>query len=113
MSIEIKEPKDFLYNRMGPWPQPCPEHPFGEASGVIHVPFSECIDWWWHIGSRYVFTLLYTPIAYLRGILKPGLEKVDDAEFATMLTNTMLSKFIKCDFDDNDNEIFGDIFKTK
>lgn len=111
MPIEIKEPKDFLYNRMGPWPQPCPEHPFGEASGVVHVPFSECFDWWWYIGSRYVFTLMYSPIAYMRGILKPGLEKVDNEEFATMLTNTMLSKFIKCDFDDNDKEIFGDILK--
>ena len=106
MSIDPKKPKDFLYNRLGPWPQPCPAHPFGEAAGVIHVPCSETIDWWLHIGSRYMFTLFYTPIAYLRGILKPGLEKVEDAEFAEMLTNTMLSKFIKQEFDKNDVEIY-------
>ena len=111
MAVDPKNPKDFLYNRLGPWPQPCPAHPFGEAPGVIHMPCSETIDWWLHIGSRYMFTLFYTPIAYLRGILKPGLEKVEDAEFTEMLTNTMLSKFIKQEFDNNDVEIFGNKLK--
>lgn len=113
MTIEPKTPKDFLYNRLGPWPQPCPAHPFGEAAGVIHVPFSETFDWWLHIGSRYIFTLAYSPIAYLRGLLKPGLEKVENSEFTEMLTNTMLSKFIKQEFDKNDFEIFGDKLKEK
>lgn len=113
MDAKLKKPKDFLYNRMGPWPQPCPEHPFGEASGVIHLPFSECFDWWLHIGSRYVFSLMYSPIAYLRGLLNPGLEEVDDAEFVDMLTKTMLSKFIKTDFDENDKNIFGDLLEQK
>lgn len=108
MSIDLKEPKDFLYNRKGPWPQPCPEHPFGESAGVIHLPLREAIDWWWNIGSRYIFTLLYTPIAYLRGIINPGVEEVNDAEFTQMLTNSMLSKFVKNVFDQKDREIFGD-----
>lgn len=108
MSIDLKEPKDFLYNRKGPWPQPCPEHPFGESAGVIHLPLREAIDWWWNIGSRYIFTLLYTPIAYLRGIINPGVEEVSDAEFTQMLTNSMLSKFVKNVFDQKDREIFGD-----
>jgi hypothetical protein len=112
MAVELKEPKDFLYERKGPWPQPCPEHPFGESAGVIHVPFSEMIDWWLHVGSRYMFTLLYTPIAYIRGILSPGVAEVSDEEFTQMLTNSMLSKFVKNVFDSKDREIFGDILNS-
>nr|BDT28965.1 lipoxygenase [Bacteriovorax sp. HI3] len=109
MGIDYKSPKDFLYNRKGPWPQPCPEHPFGESAGVIHLPLREAVDWWLNIGSRYVFTLAYTPVAFIKGILNPGLEKVNDEEFAQMLTHTMLAKFIKNVFDSKDKEIFGDI----
>ena len=105
----MKKPKDFLYERKGPWPQPCPEHPFGEAAGVIHLPLSEAFDWWLHIGSRYVTTLIgYTPIAYLRGIFHQGLEEVSDQEFCDMLTKSMLSKFIKKLFDETDRLIFKD-----
>lgn len=107
MGVEIKGPSDFLYERKGPWPQPCPEHPFGEAAGVVHLPFSEAIDWWWNIGSRYIVTLAYTPIAYLKGLLRPGLKEVSDEEFSGMLTNSMLAKFIKNIFDSKDREIFG------
>jgi len=112
MAVELKEPKDFLYERKGPWPQPCPEHPFGESAGVIHVPFSEMIDWWLHVGSRYMLTLLYTPVAYIRGLLKPGVAEVNNDEFVEMLTNSMLSKFVKNVFDSKDREIFGDILNS-
>lgn len=108
MSIDFKVPKDFLYGRKGPWPQPCPEHPFGEAAAVIHLPFKEMFDWWLHIGSRYAINLLYTPVAYLRGILNPGVAEVSDTEFTQMLTNSMLSKFVKNVFDQKDREVFGD-----
>ncbi|MBC7712988.1 MAG: hypothetical protein H7177_06600 [Rhizobacter sp.] len=107
MSVDHQSPSDFLYSRQGPWPQPCPEHPFGESAGVIHVPVSEALDWWLRVGSRYVTTLLYTPVAYLRGILKPGLAEVSNDEFVSMLTNSMLSKFVKNVFDNKDREIFG------
>lgn len=106
MRIDYKTPEDFLYERKGPWPQPCPEHPHGEAAGVIHLPLSETIDWWWNIGSRYVFTLAYFPIAYLKGALNPGLEPVTDDELAHKLTHSMLAKFIKNVFDEKDRQIF-------
>ncbi len=106
MGINYKSPADFLYERKGPWPQPCPEHPHGEAAGVIHLPLSEAVDWWLNIGSRYVLTLAYTPVAFLRGILNPGLEPVGDAELAHMLTHSMLAKFIKNVFDEKDRHIF-------
>jgi hypothetical protein len=113
MAIEKKSPKDFLYDRKGPWPQPCPEHPFGEAAGVIHVPLIEAIDWWLHIGSRYMFTLLYFPVAYIKGILQPGLVEVSDQEFSDMLTKSMLSKFIKNVFDEKDQKVFGELLKQE
>ena len=36
--FEDLPPEDFLYDRRGPWPQPSPNHPFGEAPGVLHIP---------------------------------------------------------------------------
>jgi hypothetical protein len=99
--------EDFLYDRMGPWPQPCPEHPFGEAPAVLRLPFNEAFDWWLHIGMRYALSLTYSPIAYLRGILNPGLAEVTDQEFENLLQNSMMAKFIKPDFDAKDKKIFG------
>lgn len=104
--IMESHPKDYLHGRKGPWPQPCPVHPFGESPAVLHLPLSEWIDWWAHIGSRYVVTLGYTPFAYLQGILKPGLEKVSDLEFTEMLEKSMLSKFITPKLDDEDKKNF-------
>jgi hypothetical protein len=99
-------PKDYLHGRKGPWPQPCPVHPFGEAPAVIHLPLSEWIDWWAFIGSRYVATLGYTPFAYLQGLLKPGLSEVSDGEFQEMLQGSMLSKFITPKLDSEDRKNF-------
>jgi hypothetical protein len=44
----------------------------------------------------------------MRGIINPGIEEVSDAEFTQMITNSMLSKFVKNVFDQKDREIFGD-----
>ena len=33
--------KDYMYDRMGPWPQPNPVLPFGEFPAVLHVPKAE------------------------------------------------------------------------
>lgn len=105
--IKLRKPKDFLYKRKGPWPQPCPEHPFGEAQAVLHLPLKEVFDWWLHIGSRYLITLPYFIPAYLYGIFNPGLKKVSNEEFDEMLSHTMLCKFIKQEYDEEDKKIFG------
>jgi hypothetical protein len=107
MGIKELKPDDFLYGRQGPWPQPCPEHPFSEAASVIHVPKEEAIDWWIHVGSRYIKALFYIPIVYFRGFLKPGLEPVSDQEFSKLFTNSVFSKFLKKYFSPTDREIFG------
>lgn len=100
-------PKDFLYGRKGPWPQPCPDHPYGESPGVIHLPVGEWVDWWLRIGSRFMIQWpLFTPIYYLSGLLNPGCKPVTDKEFHEYLTNSMMSRFITPQLDDHDREIF-------
>ena len=112
MGVKEFKPDDFLYNRQGPWPQPCPEHPFTEAAGVIHIPQDEVVDWWLHIGSRYLRTLFYTPIAFFRGLWKPGLEEISDEEFSQILTRSLFSKFLKKNFEAKDHEIFGEFINA-
>lgn len=104
--LDELSPEDFLYNRNGPWPQPSPAHPLGEAAAVLHIPIREWADWWLHIGSRYALSLVLTPFDYLNGILSPGLKPVSDDEFNNYLTNSMMSKFIVDKFDEKDREIF-------
>ncbi len=98
---------DYLYGRKGPWPQPCPVHPFGESPAVLHLPLGEWADWWLHIGSRYMLTLAYTPVAYAKGILNPGLKEVTNSEFNSMLECSMLSKFITPKLDEDDFKNFN------
>ena len=103
------KPKDFLYERKGPWPQPSPEHPLGEAPAVIHIPLKERIDWWLWIGSRFLLTtIFYSPIAYIKGFFNSQLDEIDDKEFMELFENTMLSKFISKDLDKTDLKIFKD-----
>lgn len=101
-------PKDFLYKRRGPWPQPSPEHPLGEAPAVLRVPLKEWFEWWVYIGSRFVLTLGYSPIAYLQGILNSSLDELNDREFMELFENTVMSKFIKDTLDEKDRLIFKD-----
>lgn len=101
-------PKDFLYGRKGPWPQPCPDHPYDEAPGVIHLPLSEWIDWWLRIGLRFVILWpLLTPIYFMMSWLRPGLKEVSDEEFHEYLTNSMMSRFITPNLDELDKEVFA------
>ncbi|MFK7827487.1 MAG: hypothetical protein AB8G05_25300 [Oligoflexales bacterium] len=103
---ETKE--DFLYERKGPWPQPSPEHPMGQAPAVVHVPKIENMQFFKCIGIRYLWqTIAYTPTSFVQGLLKPGLEPVSDEEFVDILSGTIFAKLIKNEFDKKDLEIFG------
>ncbi|WP_372654752.1 hypothetical protein [Halobacteriovorax sp.] len=101
-------PKDFLYGRKGPWPQPSPDHPFGESPAVLHLPLREVIDWWIFVGSRYVVTLLLFPFFYIYYMFKKGVEEVSDEEFNKYLNQSMMCKFLSNRFDNEDKEIFSD-----
>lgn len=107
-------PKDFLHGRKGPWPQPCPDHPYDESPGVIHLPLSEWVDWWLRIGARFVFLWpSLTPIYFLKGLLNPGLKEVSDEEFHDFLTNSMMARFITPQLDDLDKKIFAPYMKEE
>ncbi|MFP5386743.1 MAG: hypothetical protein ACLGHN_11730 [Bacteriovoracia bacterium] len=106
------DPKHFLYGRKGPWPQPSPDHPYGESPAVIHLPFSEWVDWWWNIGKRFVVQWpLLTPVYLLQGFLNPGCKKVSDQEFHHLLTNSMMARFITPQLDAHDQDIFKEEMK--
>lgn len=101
------DPKNFLYGRKGPWPQPCPDHPYDESPGVVHLPIGEWVDWWARIGAR--FAILWpalTPVYFLSGLFRPGLKKVSDDEFHEYLTNSMMARFITPKLDALDLKIF-------
>lgn len=105
-------PKDYLYGRKGPWPQPCPDHPYGEAPAVIHLPLEEWVDWWLRVGSRFVIQWpLFTPYYLLTSFLNPGCKKVTDAEFHELITNSMMSRFITPKLDAVDREVFKEHMK--
>lgn len=106
-SKHLYSPNDFMYSRKGPWPQPCPIHPWGESPAVIHIPLRETLDWWVWIGSRYVATLALSPYYFLKGLLFPGLKKVSNQEFEDLLNYSMMSKFLTDKLDDEDWEVFS------
>jgi hypothetical protein len=105
-------PKDFLYGRKGPWPQPCPDHPYDESPGVIHLPLGEWFDWWSTIGARFIVLWpTLTPVYFLNGLFNPGLKKVSNKEFHEYLTNSMMARFITPKLDELDLNIFRPYMK--
>lgn len=99
---------DYLYGRKGPWPQPCPDHPYDESPGVIHIPIREWIDWWSTVGARFVVLWpTLTPWYFLGGLIKPGLKKVSEQEFHEYLTNSMMARFITPKLDAVDLQCFS------
>lgn len=100
--------KDFLYKRAGPWPQPSPQHPFGESNAVLHLPLKQKMDWWMWIGSRYLLTLPLSIPYFIKGLFKPGLKPVSDEKFNWYFNHTMTTKFLSNEFDDADLKIFKD-----
>ena len=87
--------KNFLYGRKGPWPQPSPTEPLGTSPAVLHLPWQETVDWYCHIGFRYLRDLfLYGPVALVRAIRFRGLPQIDDAAMATVLTHGLYSRFL-------------------
>ncbi len=104
----LYSPKDFMYSRKGPWPQPSPIHPWGESPAVIHIPLRETIDWWIWIGSRYLVTLLLSLPYFLKALIYPGLKEVTNTEFEELLNTSMMSKFLTNKLDDEDWQNFVD-----
>jgi hypothetical protein len=85
----------FLYDRKGPWPQPSPEHPFGEAPAVLHLPDEEQLDWNLHIGLRYTKDLVtHWPVAIAYSIEHRKDPIPDDSAFARLMLDTLYTRFL-------------------
>ncbi|MBN4050356.1 hypothetical protein JYT28_01220, partial [Desulfobulbus sp. AH-315-M07] len=107
--IRLYTQKDFLYERKGPWPQPSPDHPLGEAPAVLHLPKQEKRDWNSHIGSRYFFTLLtYWPVALRYALKNRTLPAVDDTEFSRLMTTSIYSRLLCPTLDPADRAAFAE-----
>jgi hypothetical protein len=104
----------YLYDRKGPWPQPSPSHPFGEAPAVVHVPDEERKTWFWNIGLRYIRnTLFYWPTALYKAWKNPTWEILSDEVFCDQILTTPLAKFLNPVIDDNLQVVFKNLLEKK
>lgn len=100
----------YLYDRLGPWPQPSPNHPLGEAPAVVHLPKKE-EKRFKVISFRYIKNLLtYWPSALLYAWKNPHAKEVNDEEFDRFLTVETFSKFLNKNFDEFKRGIFDEFF---
>ena len=73
-------PDQFLYERLGPWPQPAPDHPMAMAAEVLHPAPAEVRDWDLTAGWNYVRALITKfPLAVYNGLVHRKLDHLDDA----------------------------------
>ncbi|NME69826.1 hypothetical protein [Flammeovirga aprica] len=101
-------PKEaFLYQRQGPWPQPSPRNPKGEAPAVLRLPRKEKEAWKKKIGRRYFKNMwTYWPKALSYAYKHRGLHKIKDEEFNHYLGSGVFSKFLIKGLSDQKKEIF-------
>lgn len=101
---------DYLYQRMGPWPQPSPGHPQGQAPGVVHIPPAEQRRWQRKIGNRYLFDFLtYWPVALFKAFQQRTYPEISDDRFNTLMTTGINARYLVDTLDPPDREHFAPI----
>ena len=86
----------FLYQRKGPWPQPCPSYPMEQAPEVLNIPAVETMLWTQFIGSRYFKTETFFPGgAAANAAAGSQLPIPSDAEFVRMMTTSVFARSLK------------------
>ena len=96
LRVPAVAPDQFLYGRKGPWPQPSPSHPMGEAPEVLTIPSLEETLFNATIGTRYLTTQLgYPPYASRLATSKLGYTTPTDDEFNAMMFQTGYTRFLK------------------
>lgn len=86
-------PNDYLYDRMGPWPQP--NQALDLWPSVVHLPKQERRRFFWNIELRYLRqAIFYTPVALWYAWRNPGLSPLSDAELADCMCVRSFSKFM-------------------
>lgn len=105
--------KDFLYHRKGPWPQPSPDHPFGEAPAVLRIPMKERVNFALNVGTRYAADILFRwPQALVYALTHPGLEEVSDEEMGEIIVNSPFARMLNPVLDAVDKENFKDFLSA-
>lgn len=89
-------PDQFLYQRLGPWPQPCPSYPMEQAPEVLNIPPVEALLWNNTIGARYLNTqTFYPPQASVNAVDDSTKEIPSDAEFVRIMTASVYARFLR------------------
>lgn len=89
-------PDQFLYSRMGPWPQPSPSHPMKCAAEVLHIPPLEQLLFDMTIGKRYLEARVgYPPFAAAYAAENLNWTGPSDARFNEIMLNTLYTRFLK------------------
>lgn len=102
-----------LYDGKGPWPQPNPQRPDAEAPIVLGIPDEEVADWNRHIGARYAVQLFGGIPAAIRDAIRYRIDRYPtDAEFDTMMTTGVYSKFLTPLSGDPDEAPFASIIAS-
>jgi hypothetical protein len=84
----------YIYDQKGPWPQPNPLN-YRLFSAVLHLPFSERMQWNLRVGLRYGMQMLfYTPVALFYGLRNPSPRILTDHELEERFDNTVFNKMI-------------------
>ena len=91
-------PDQFLYQRLGPWPQPAPAYPMARPPEVLNIPTEERLMWWAFIGDR--IGLAYAAekarlYAFEQDKIDLTLPLPTDAEFVQIMTQTVYARYLR------------------
>ena len=102
------------YREARPWVQPSTHIPDGLAQTVLNVPDYEVTEFMDVVVGRYIRTLhTYWIKATAYALRHPRAEAVSDAEFARMLSETPISRFLCRTLDPADRTVFGHLLEPE
>jgi len=105
---------DYLYRRLGPWPQPSPDHPHGKAPAVVHIPPQEQRRWNRRIGRRYVVDLLTLwPKAAWLSFTRPRYDRLSNEAFQALMVEGIYTRFLVPTLDPIDEERFAPLLADR
>lgn len=88
-------PDQFLYQRLGPWPQPAPEYPMSRPPEVLNIPPIEALIWNENIGARYLKTQLgYAGAAAAKAASDLTAALPSDNDFLQIMTRAVYARFL-------------------
>lgn len=89
-------PDQFLYERLGPWPQPAPAYPMLRPPEVLNIPPVETLIWNENIGARYLKTQLgYAGAAAALAVGDMAKPLPTDDDFLQIMTRAVYARFLR------------------